>query len=253
MKSGSVGGLVLALACIAGTGAAQAIGRGGRGGPRSTAPPPGSPGIYFSAQQLKTALEAAVAASPSTATSPIGLTDQYYISVVRRGTPAGALSHPGWTELHYILEGGATFVTGGSLKTAGIEATGGGRGGPARMIEGGVERHVSQGDAILVPADTPHWYKEIDGSLTYLEVRFLSPKKGLRRNLITARSSGLGDSTNRWWLTASARSDVNRMGLNSRNDTEFIKTEPGCILQRNPGIRKASSSTEIPIETLGSV
>jgi quercetin dioxygenase-like cupin family protein len=25
---------------------------------------------------------------------------------------------------------------------------------------------------IVIPAGTPHWYKEVEGSVTYLEVRF---------------------------------------------------------------------------------
>jgi hypothetical protein len=28
---------------------------------------------------------------------------------------------------------------------------------------------------IVVPADTPHWYRDVEGSITYLEVRFLAP------------------------------------------------------------------------------
>jgi hypothetical protein len=25
---------------------------------------------------------------------------------------------------------------------------------------------------VLIPANTPHWYKDVNGSITYLEVRF---------------------------------------------------------------------------------
>ena len=45
-------------------------------------------------------------------------------------------------------------------------------------IDGGVTRHVAKGDSVVIPAGTPHWYKEVDGSITYLEVRFnVGPKK----------------------------------------------------------------------------
>jgi hypothetical protein len=39
-------------------------------------------------------------------------------------------------------------------------------------IEGGQSRRVTKGDVIVIPARTPHWYKEVEGSVTYLEVRF---------------------------------------------------------------------------------
>jgi hypothetical protein len=45
------------------------------------------------------------------------------------------------------------------------------------VVEGGVSRHVTKGDVIVVPADTPHWYKDVEGSVTYLEVRFVVPSK----------------------------------------------------------------------------
>jgi mannose-6-phosphate isomerase-like protein (cupin superfamily) len=71
----------------------------------------------------------------------------------------------GWTELHFILDGSATFTTGGKII---------GSGGGA-IIEGGVSRKVQKGDAVIVPPNTPHWYNQVDGSLTYLEVRFIAP------------------------------------------------------------------------------
>ncbi len=39
-----------------------------------------------------------------------------------------------------------------------------------------LNRRVAKGDVILVPAGTPHWYRDLEGSLTYLEVRFDLPK-----------------------------------------------------------------------------
>jgi quercetin dioxygenase-like cupin family protein len=30
---------------------------------------------------------------------------------------------------------------------------------------------------ILIPAGTPHWYKDLDATITYLEVRFDLPKQ----------------------------------------------------------------------------
>jgi len=63
-------------------------------------------------------------------------------------------------------------VTGGSI----VRPTTAGRGSAGATIDGGVSRHVAKGDVILIPAGTPHWYKELDGTITYLEVRFDLPK-----------------------------------------------------------------------------
>jgi mannose-6-phosphate isomerase-like protein (cupin superfamily) len=133
--------------------------------PPPPAPAPGSPAIYLTAQQLSDAMKASIAKGAVPALSQIGSTDQYFINEVHRTKVAGALAHPGWTELHIILAGSGTLVTGGRIKTS----------GDTKIIEGGVSRKVSKGDVILVPANTPHWYQEIDGSLDAIEVRFVRP------------------------------------------------------------------------------
>jgi mannose-6-phosphate isomerase-like protein (cupin superfamily) len=102
-------------------------------------------------------------------TSNIAANDQYSINIVHRDKPAGAIAHPGNTELHYITEGAGTIVTGGTIVRG---ATAG-----AGTIENGVTRRVTKGDVVIVPANTPHWYKEVEGAITYLEVRWLAPVK----------------------------------------------------------------------------
>jgi quercetin dioxygenase-like cupin family protein len=39
---------------------------------------------------------------------------------------------------------------------------------------------VSKGDTIIVPENSPHWYSAVDGSVTYLEVRWLAPAKAIK-------------------------------------------------------------------------
>ena len=90
---------------------------------------------------------------------------------MRRLRGATPLAHAGNTEVHHIIDGSATVVTGGTVV----------RSSNGAAIEGGVSRHVTKGDVILVPADTPHWYKDVEGSITYLEVRFVVPAKVARR------------------------------------------------------------------------
>jgi mannose-6-phosphate isomerase-like protein (cupin superfamily) len=87
---------------------------------------------------------------------------------VKRDKAAGAIAHPGNTELHYLIEGTGTVVTGGRIVR--------GAPGQAAAIDGGVSQKVGPGDVVIVPAGSPHWYSEADGPITYLEVRWLAPK-----------------------------------------------------------------------------
>ncbi|MFA5910033.1 MAG: cupin domain-containing protein [Vicinamibacterales bacterium] len=133
------------------------------------APAPGSPATYKPANELADVLKAAVANAGGMTTSPVSNTDQYRVNVVHRVKPAGALAHAGNTELHYIIDGSATVVTGGTI----VRGTGG---AASATIANGVTQKVSKGDVIIVPANSPHWYSAVDGSVTYLEVRWLVPK-----------------------------------------------------------------------------
>ena len=136
--------------------------------PPPAAPPAGSPALYKSSAELVAALkEGAGRGAGAMHTSPVSNTDQYRINLIRRTQGATPLTHAGNTELHHIIDGSATVVTGGKVVRDASGAT----------VEGGVSRHVTKGDVILVPADTPHWYKQVDGSVTYLEVRFVVPAK----------------------------------------------------------------------------
>jgi mannose-6-phosphate isomerase-like protein (cupin superfamily) len=136
------------------------------GAQQTTAPAAGSPGIYLPHMQIERSIDAATAKQTNPALGTIGETDQYFIHQVHRTQSAPAAIHPGWTELHYILAGSGTFVTGGKLKDS--------LDGKGRSIEGGEAHKVSKGDAVIVPANTPHWYQSIDGSLDELEVRFIA-------------------------------------------------------------------------------
>jgi mannose-6-phosphate isomerase-like protein (cupin superfamily) len=136
--------------------------------PAPPAPLPGSPGTFKSASELAEVLRKASPSGGGMTTSPVSNTDQYRINLVHRSKPAGALAHAGNTELHYIVEGSGTVVTGGAIV----------RGqGSAATIDGGETRRVAKGDVIVIPANSPHWYSAVDGEITYLEVRWLAPQK----------------------------------------------------------------------------
>lgn len=72
------------------------------------------------------------------------------------------------TDIFHVLEGSATFVTGGVMtgahETAPDETRGTG-------LEGGTERTLAAGDVITVAAGVPHWFKAVDGRVKYFVVK----------------------------------------------------------------------------------
>ena len=124
---------------------------------------------YKASTELTAALRAGQA-TPDMLTAEVSNSDRHRINLVRRTKPAGAVAHEGFAELHHIVEGTGTLVTGGTIARAA-----GGRGGAT--IQNGVERHVSVGDVILIPSGMPHWYKDLNGTITYLEVRWEENEK----------------------------------------------------------------------------
>ncbi|HEY6361566.1 MAG TPA: cupin domain-containing protein [Vicinamibacterales bacterium] len=75
----------------------------------------------------------------------------------RRG--AGEVEvHAKTNHVFIIVEGEATFVTGGTLVGARETAPDQIR---ATSVEGGQARHLTKGDVITIPAKTPHWFKEV--------------------------------------------------------------------------------------------
>ena len=75
----------------------------------------------------------------------------------RRG--AGEVEvHDKTNHIFIIVEGEATFVTGGTLVGAKNTAPGQIR---ATSMNGGQTHQLKKGDVITVPAKTPHWWKEV--------------------------------------------------------------------------------------------
>jgi len=92
----------------------------------------------------------------------------YMIHTSRRVAPGLAEVHARDTDLIYVLEGSATFVTGGRVvdgrSTADDEVRG-------AAIADGETRTLAPGDVIIVPAGTPHWFKEVRGPVLYYTIK----------------------------------------------------------------------------------
>jgi mannose-6-phosphate isomerase-like protein (cupin superfamily) len=79
--------------------------------------------------------------------------------------------HADEADIFYVVEGTATFVTGGRLVGGRTTAPGEIRG---TAIEGGESRTLSTGDVITIPAGVPHWFKSVDGRFRYYIVKVKS-------------------------------------------------------------------------------
>ena len=80
--------------------------------------------------------------------------------------------HDKETDVIYVIDGDATFVTGGTMVGGKVTKAGQSLG---TDIEGGDTHHLSMGDVIVVPAGVPHWFKEVPHSVSYYVVKVLKP------------------------------------------------------------------------------
>jgi glc operon protein GlcG len=92
----------------------------------------------------------------------------YMVHASRRDKAGMAEVHSADTDVIYVLDGSATFVTGGSVE-GGHEVEPGELRGTA--IAGGDTRQIAKGDVLIVPAGVPHWFRQVPGVLTYYVVK----------------------------------------------------------------------------------
>jgi uncharacterized RmlC-like cupin family protein len=86
--------------------------------------------------------------------------------------PGDAIAHETkTTEVYVVLEGTGTLVTGGTILGTVKQPSGRSTGPRGERIEGGVSRHVSPGDVIVIPGRTPHWWSSLDTDIRYMIVR----------------------------------------------------------------------------------
>jgi len=81
--------------------------------------------------------------------------------------PAQGCSHTGFTAVVYVVSGAATLVIGGSSTAA--KSTAPDQFGGVPILPGESHR-ISKGDVIVVPPNSPHWYKDVESPFRYLEV-----------------------------------------------------------------------------------
>ncbi|HSB10155.1 MAG TPA: heme-binding protein [Blastocatellia bacterium] len=94
--------------------------------------------------------------------------EKYMVHASRREQPGMGEVHTKDADIIYVLEGTATFVTGGALVEPHNLAADEIRG---KQISGGETRRLVKGDVIIVPAGTPHWFKEVSAPFLYYVVK----------------------------------------------------------------------------------
>jgi glc operon protein GlcG len=101
---------------------------------------------------------------------PLLEVDDYKVHASHRDKPGLAEVHQRETDVIYVVDGTATFVTGGTVvdakETAPFELRG-------RGIEGGEVRKLAKGDVVVVPENTPHWFQAVHGPFDYFVVKVI--------------------------------------------------------------------------------
>lgn len=110
---------------------------------------------------------ATIAAPGALASGP-----DYAISIARRTGPGQVEIHDKETDTFYVLDGEATFITGGTMIGGRVSRQDQQVG---TSIEGGETHQLTKGDVIAIPAGVPHWFKEVPKPFTYYMVKSIRP------------------------------------------------------------------------------
>jgi mannose-6-phosphate isomerase-like protein (cupin superfamily) len=105
-----------------------------------------------------TYMDASKVAEALAKTGLIASNAEYMVAGAHREKPGQVELHEKTTDILFVVEGEALYVTGGKMIDGKQTRPGEWIGA---NIEGGVEHHLKKGDVIIVPAGTPHWFKEV--------------------------------------------------------------------------------------------
>lgn len=118
--------------------------------------------LYFDGQRVSDAFAKG---------APLLETAGYKVHASRREKPGLAEVHNYETDIFLVLEGTATFVTGGEVLDGQVTEAGQIRG---QSIRGGQSRQLKKGDAVVVPAGVPHQFTAVEGPFLYFVVKPIS-------------------------------------------------------------------------------
>lgn len=96
----------------------------------------------------------------------------YEVQTNRRVKNGNIEIHVKETDIFYVVGGSATLLVGGTAveprETRANQMT-------AKDIENPEIHELKKGDVIVIPAGTPHWFKQVNGTIDYLVVKSIKP------------------------------------------------------------------------------
>jgi glc operon protein GlcG len=99
---------------------------------------------------------------------PLLAANNFKVQAGHRTGPGEVEVHDKDTDIFHVLQGTATFVTGGKVIEPRTVSPGEIRG---KELEGGEARRLVKGDVIVIPSGIPHWFKEVSGTFEYFVVK----------------------------------------------------------------------------------
>jgi mannose-6-phosphate isomerase-like protein (cupin superfamily) len=96
------------------------------------------------------------------------INEHYKVQAGRRVVPGFVEIHVRDTDVFYIVDGSATFVTGGTAVDQQLVSPGEIH---AKSITGGTEHQLSKGDVIIIPHGIPHQFTQVNGPFLYFVVK----------------------------------------------------------------------------------
>ncbi|HSS95680.1 MAG TPA: cupin domain-containing protein [Terriglobales bacterium] len=118
--------------------------------------------MHFDAAKVNASFEKGAPLLPGTEDG------HYQILTARREKAGQSELHAKFTDVIYVVEGTATFVTGGEVVDGKTTAPDEIRG---ESIKGGTTRKLAKGDVIVVPNNTAHQFVEVNPPFLYLVVK----------------------------------------------------------------------------------
>lgn len=99
-------------------------------------------------------------------------TPTYSVSASHRDKAGQVEVHDKETDVFYVTDGGATFMTGGKIMGGKVTSPNQHLG---TSMEGGDTHQLSKGDVMVIPAGTAHWFKSVPDHVSYFVVKVIQP------------------------------------------------------------------------------
>jgi mannose-6-phosphate isomerase-like protein (cupin superfamily) len=109
-------------------------------------------------------------------TQPVATFGPYRVLLEYRTGLTPPTVHHGEAELVHVLQGNATFMSGGKLIGA-APMRPGATTDAGTGIEGGSPQKLSAGDILLVPPDTAHQFQDVKGEFVIISVHMFMPAR----------------------------------------------------------------------------